>query len=1250
MMTLSLRERSFRIYYGPADDPLHNFYLPALSASVRYDRSAGFFSSTALAVAAAGVARLIRNGGRMRLLVGAALDEKDVEAIGRGHDLQTQVSQALLERFPDPEDALLRQRLETLAWMVADGTLEIKVVLPRDERGRPIPAPLSIDYYHPKTGIFTDNDGDQVAFSGSVNESATAWRRNYESFSVYFSWKETRPYLAQVAINFERLWNGQETDWIALDIPRAVRERLLSYRPPHAPTRDPLERPATKPAKDEGSPYEIGPPAAERILFQFLRDAPYLPNAIGLGAATASIAPWPHQSRVADTILERFPDRAMLCDEVGLGKTIEAGLVLRQLIISGRIRRCLILTPKSVLKQWQEEMYEKFALDIPRYDAGRFWDAGGQEMPTTTENPWDAFDILLAGSQLAKRTDRRAQILAAQGWDLLVVDEAHHARRKDFKERIYRPNQLLGLLNEMKTRAGSVLLMTATPMQIHPLEVWDLLTVLGLGGRWGASEDNFLGFFSEMRKPLGEIEWEFVYDLVKDAFDTGVVLDSAFESQVRSDIGPVKWAILQELPYQSGGRGGSIKQLSPANLSHLYEMARRHTPLDRFIFRNTRALLREYERRGIMKATVPRRKPKIERIPLRPDEQSLYDRIDEYITHFYRKYESERRGLGFVMTVYRRRLTSSFYAVRCSLERRLAFLRGQIAPDEVYQEDDIEQDELTLDVTEQILSKEDAEGFQAEQEYVADFIQDLKLLSVADSKLERLKDELNRVFLSRPTVLVFTQYTDTMDYLRDQLVEVYGSQVACYSGRGGQVWNGIGWADTTKEDVKNEFRKGHIRILLCTESASEGLNLQTCGVLINYDMPWNPMRVEQRIGRIDRIGQVFDEVWISNYFYQDTIEDQIHQRLADRINWFGVVVGALQPILAEISETTRRLAMLPAGEREVLLEKEISALRTRLQNRAVESLNLDDYLQAEEIAPKSSAPITLPRLEELLTSSRATGSLFRPHPDMGDAYLLEWKEETLPVTLSPACFDAHPDSVRFLSYGSPLLSEILATVPSPETGASNGLVRCLSAGDVQLRGWYIHDREAGKPRAIETISQLRDWLAAPDSGRPAPVQFSQEVRALFEQSVEERERRQAEILQRRRVSHYLTERARAQRLLLRAAMVEIALGRQPAMFESHSYPSAFTEQAIVGLQRHGYPWGPIVKLAFDPGLAPDPEDAYFQGIVTDSSESLNGRFAQLVQEARKTIQTLSAARDATLEEPVERSPAVEIEGYAADKP
>jgi hypothetical protein len=177
-----LRAHPFRIFYSPADDPLNNFYIPALSSSVRYDRSAGFFSSSALAVAAAGVARLIQNGGRMRLLVGADLSEDDVEAIQQGYDLKERMTQRLLERFPDPQDAMMNERLQALAWMVAEGTLEIKVVLPCDERGLPRPASVAQDYYHPQSGLFTDAEGDQVAFTGSINETETGWIRNYETW------------------------------------------------------------------------------------------------------------------------------------------------------------------------------------------------------------------------------------------------------------------------------------------------------------------------------------------------------------------------------------------------------------------------------------------------------------------------------------------------------------------------------------------------------------------------------------------------------------------------------------------------------------------------------------------------------------------------------------------------------------------------------------------------------------------------------------------------------------------------------------------------------------------------------------------------------------------------------------------------------------------------------------------------------------------------------------------------------------
>jgi hypothetical protein len=138
---MGLKDQHFEISYGPSDDRLCHFYIPALAVSVRYDRSAGYFSSSALAIAAQGVAHLVKNGGKMRLLVGAQLDKADVEAIRSGHDLGEQVTERLLQALEKPEDKLKKARLEVLAWMVAEGNLEIKVVLPTDEQGRVLPAP-----------------------------------------------------------------------------------------------------------------------------------------------------------------------------------------------------------------------------------------------------------------------------------------------------------------------------------------------------------------------------------------------------------------------------------------------------------------------------------------------------------------------------------------------------------------------------------------------------------------------------------------------------------------------------------------------------------------------------------------------------------------------------------------------------------------------------------------------------------------------------------------------------------------------------------------------------------------------------------------------------------------------------------------------------------------------------------------------------------------------------------------------------
>jgi len=282
----TLRDIAWQINYGPQDDSLRDFFIPALSNSIRYDRAAGYFSSTMLAVTAAGVTKLILNGGKMRLLCGADMSEDDVEAIRQGHaTLEERLSRRMTMRLVVPESDYIGNRLKVLAWLVGTGQLEIKVVLPTDTQGNPLPASKTDSYYHPKEGLFEDAKGNQLGFSGSVNESARALEDNYESFMVFNSW-ETAPYLANIRHKFDRLWERKEKDWIALPIPEAVKKELLKYRPASAPVTE-FDGEQTIDAGADQQDEAIGAAdQRERIIFQFLRDVPFLAGADRLGMET----------------------------------------------------------------------------------------------------------------------------------------------------------------------------------------------------------------------------------------------------------------------------------------------------------------------------------------------------------------------------------------------------------------------------------------------------------------------------------------------------------------------------------------------------------------------------------------------------------------------------------------------------------------------------------------------------------------------------------------------------------------------------------------------------------------------------------------------------------------------------------------------------------------------------------------------------------------------------------------------------
>lgn len=661
--------------------------------------------------------------------------------------------------------------------------------------------------------------------------------------------------------------------------------------------------------------------SARKTGFEQLINLYQHPGCLDFCLKSIPISPWPHQIKILRRVAQKFPHSFLIADEVGLGKTIETGLILRYLLVSQKVKRVLILAPASVQPQWQEELREKFNLHFWSYNQGTFKDPYGllltnNNQPITT-NPWNTTDLILASSHLVRRTERMQQLLDANPWDLVILDEAHHARRKSPQNREETPNRLLELIQQLKEKTRSLILLSATPMQIDPIEVFDLLNLLGMQGHWSYG-DNFCNYFASLTASPDRYSLEFWQQMSTDYFQYGGQPCSRLQGYLEKSDRLLSYRIRDI--WQKGQKLVNPKQYLADNsfITTSRQYLTVNTPLKDIMFRHTRDTLRQYYQRGLLDRDIPRREVQDNAITLECDREiPLYVAVSDYVRHFYRLAQKQnRKALGFLMTLYRKRLTSSFYAIKESLQRRLDSLitgmGSSLTQDDFSDIDDA--DDAVIEGLESYMEPVDPQEIQ----YLEDLLRQFETTG-EDTKLSHFITISRRELSQRESAIVFTQYTDTMDYLRDALLKLYGSQVACYSGRGGELLADGNWCLVAKEEIKRRFREGEIKILLCTESASEGLNLQTCGVLINYDMPWNPMRVEQRIGRIDRIGQVYPTVRIHNFYYDGTVEAKVYRKLRDRINAFQTVVGNLQPILASVPTFIEQAAMSADPEEEGVL-------------------------------------------------------------------------------------------------------------------------------------------------------------------------------------------------------------------------------------------------------------------------------------------------------------------------------------------
>ena len=996
-----LRDLSLQPVYSRdnCSDLVESFFNPTLSRAIRYDRTTFTFSPKALIVAAAGLSGLIDNDGHMRLVCHHQLPRDVVQAIIVG---QRAAEDAVMDSLAsrdftevDPQNLADLHHLKLLTWLVKEGRLEIKVAIPRLEGG----------IFHQKVGIFTDERDDCIAFSGSLNETRHGWIMNDESISVFTSW-ESSAYLTPITRMFELLWENHSEGSMVIPIPEALRRNLIGFAPADPSV---LKVQFDTPQVHSGRQSRVRDELWAAISHAVATDPQ---TTIETSAAEL----WPHQlsfwrryGRNAEV-----PPRVLIADEVGLGKTIQAGVILKTLVNQGKADRVLILSPAVARWQWQQEMRHKFNVEIPVLDrrGAQLQLAYSDDRRENVGNtPWRQAQQLILSYDWLRRNEARF-LADSPKYDVVVFDEAHHARYLDVSNPLRRrDNSYLRMLKRLSSCTKGLMLLTATPMQIDPSELWALLQTLDASGQWNEAE---FRRFHNIDASLTLTEW----DAARQLYIRDGLLGSPEQiaELARIPVAEVRKHLLY-IKMKASNAAVLQRDMTQEQIRESMGLMRRSSSIKRLVSRHTRNLLRQYAREGRIRQSVPHRIVCPVAVEMTEKERGLYDDIRDLVRECYQGQTNiNRQALGFVMTHFRLRLGSSLFAFRKSLEdlnERMQTGRS----------DEIQWIDLPVTGEDEYSDLDPETGIPNPgpsprgQQMLFDLLDRCRAQVGLDSKFMAFLQQIAQLRADGYTrVMVFSQFRDTQIWLREQLAKEAGTfLLAGLSGAEDWIYQpGSGkFVAEPRAKVVQKFREGTDGILLCTETAAESLNFQFCSAIINYDIPWNPMRLEQRIGRIDRIGQKKPSIRIAHLFYRDTVEYDAYTAMEERIQKFKENVGTLQPILS---------ANLESLIRESVLDGETSGdIKQAVRNLAPSiGFDLDDLAAA---ASDQEDPAPLLHMNDL--------SYILNHPEwLPDGYAAErrgerhWRVTTTggskhTVTTDRVAHDYAAGTIEFFGPGSP---------------------------------------------------------------------------------------------------------------------------------------------------------------------------------------------------------------------------------------